>query len=118
MNEHNRLRVGPGLARSWPSSLCVLGKEEKKNRHMKICDFSGIWAMVRVLGFHNRLTSIYLWLFHFMHYLLTVFRALPNCISRPFSFAVLLCFSNFILIVASIKMNEYMSLSVTVNPVQ
>lgn len=62
MNEHNRLWVGPGLARSWPSSLCVLRKVEKKNWRMKICDFSGLLAMLRVperVGFHNRLTSIF-----------------------------------------------------------
>ena len=96
--------VGKGLGQGLPG-LCghwILGKEKKQKITLKkSCDssLSGTWAMDGMLewvGFYNRLTSLYLWFFSVVHYLLmTLYITPPNCISRDFSLAVLVCFHQF-----------------------
>ena len=90
--------VGKGLGQGLPG-LCghwILGKEKKQKIALKKSCVIWTWAMdgmLEWLGFYNRLTSLYLWFFSVVHYLLmTLYITPPNCISRVFSLAVLVWF--------------------------
>lgn len=96
--------AGKGLGQDLPG-LCghwILGKEKKQKIALKkSCDpsLSGTCAvdgMLEQVGFYNRLTSLCLWFFSVVHYLLmTLYITPPNCMSRVFSLAVLVCFHQF-----------------------